>query len=343
VIGGFVGLLVVIIASEYVSYVPYSLKGIDWGEVALSGGTIGLFAGGITLGIIMGKEEGILSGIASSVCGAIGGFIMGAIAGLIIVAIAPILLGIICVVATEIMIGVVTNNIKNLDDIWYLFEDPLMIGGVITGIIISGIAWGLESRFIANAIFIPPFAVAGYGTGKRIGEIIAKKEELEQKINDYKTKIEQWGREGYEVSGLKEIAKMKDLSLIVRKLKEYEGKIQQLKQAEKILNETKDNGMIITGGEELLIKSKQALDNGDYRSAGKLSVELKNLVNDIEKKYREAKDRLKSAKSILEMARKIGCDVSEAEQLLSRAISEFERGNYVEAISDASRSEEVSK
>ena len=205
VTGGFVGLLVVIIASEYVSYVPYSLKGIDWGEVALSGGTIGLFAGGITLGIIMGKEEGILSGIAFSVTiGPIVGFIIGAIASLIIVAIAPILLGIICVVATEIMIGVVTNNIKNLDDIWYLFEDPLMIGGVITGIIISGIAWGLESRFIANAIFIPPFAVAGYGTGKRIGEIIAKKEELEQKINDYKRKIEQWEREGYDVSEWRE-------------------------------------------------------------------------------------------------------------------------------------------
>ena len=216
VTGGFVGLLVVIIASEYVSYVPYSLKGIDWGEVAVSGGTIGLFAGSIIAGIIMGKKEGILSGIAFSVTiGPIVGFIIGAIASLIIVAIAPILLAIICVVTTRIMIDVLTNDIeiKNLDDIrplfdldyiGDLFEDPLTIGGVIAGIIISGIAWGLESRFIANAIFIPPFAVAGYGIGKRKGEIIAKKEELEQKINDYKRKIEQWEREGYDVSEWRE-------------------------------------------------------------------------------------------------------------------------------------------
>jgi len=209
VTGGFVGLLVVIIASEYVSYVPYSLKGIDWGEVAVSGGAIGGLAG-IIIGTIVGilEEEGIfsriVSGIIGAVTGPIVGFIIGAIASLIIVAIAPILLGIICVVATEIMIGVVTNNIKNLDDIWYLFEDPLMIGVVIAGIIISGIAWGLESRFIANALFIPPFAVAGYGIGKRKGEIIAKKEELEQKINDYKRKIEQWEREGYDVSEWRE-------------------------------------------------------------------------------------------------------------------------------------------
>ena len=48
------------------------------------------------------------------------------------------------------------------------------------------------------------FALAGYGIGKRIGEIIAKKEELEQKINDYKRKIEQWEKEGYEVSEWRE-------------------------------------------------------------------------------------------------------------------------------------------
>ena len=48
------------------------------------------------------------------------------------------------------------------------------------------------------------FALAGYGIGKRKGEIIAKKEELEQKINDYKRKIEQWEREGYDVSEWRE-------------------------------------------------------------------------------------------------------------------------------------------
>jgi len=48
------------------------------------------------------------------------------------------------------------------------------------------------------------FALGGYGTGKRIGKRIAKKEELKQKINDYKRKIEQWEREGYDVSEWRE-------------------------------------------------------------------------------------------------------------------------------------------
>ena len=121
----------------------------------------------------------------------------------------------------------------------------------------------------------------------------------------------------------------------------YELAFRSISEAERILKETKNKGVIISS--DLLIKSKQAFDNGDYEESVKSAEELKKLVNNREIKYREAREWIKSAESAIERAREFGCDTSEAEELLNRARTGLDAGNYAQAISDASRSEKVAK
>jgi len=120
-----------------------------------------------------------------------------------------------------VMIGIARCNLGEFGELGVNYA---IIGAVI-GAIISGIGWGLESEFIVNIIFIPIFAFAGYGIGKLIKEKEEKREaikrrreeygrkrmrkeyEQKKKLGEYKSKIEQWKREGYDVSELEEMLK----------------------------------------------------------------------------------------------------------------------------------------
>ncbi len=121
----------------------------------------------------------------------------------------------------------------------------------------------------------------------------------------------------------------------------YNLAFKSISDAERILKETKNKGVIISS--DLLAKSKQAFDDGNYEESVRLSEELKSLVNNREIKYREARDWIKSAESARQKAKEFGCDTSEAEELLNRAITELDAGNYAQAVSDASNSEKVVK
>ena len=120
---------------------------------------------------------------------------------------------------------------------------------------------------------------------------------------------------------------------------EYESAFKSISEAERILNETKNKGVIIST--DLLTKSKQAFDDGDYEESVRLAEELKNLVRDTEVKYGEARDRMKEAEFAIEKAKEFGCDTSEAEELLNKARAGFEEGNYAQSISVARRSEKI--
>ena len=89
----------------------------------------------------------------------------------------------------------------------------LIIVGIIPGInmfISFGIgagfaeACGYELGIMAPPFFvIPLLAFIGYG----IGKIAEKRVKEKKKLGDYKSKIEQWKREGYDVSELEEMLK----------------------------------------------------------------------------------------------------------------------------------------
>ena len=141
---------------------------------------------------------------------------------------------------------------------------------------------------------------------------------------------------------------MEDISQIERKVREYEGKIQKLKKLERELDSLNTEGF---ESEVRSIKSKikdprkiEAVE-GDFSELKRKITKKEQERIKTDKKYREAKEQIKYAESAIEKAEEFGCDTleSEAEELLNKATSEFERGNYEEAISDASRTEKIAK
>ena len=171
--GAVAGLLIAVLVSDHISYVPYPLKDVDWGAAAGVGMSIGCIAGsllGIVLGIWGAKEAGgvlpiITRGIFSLPLGwffgGLIGTLVGLVAALIIVLLLPMLLGVICWGSGGYLLGVAVNHLKNRND-----KDELITGfrlGGIVGAVLSGIGWAYGNRFVANTVFLPVFAWVGYG------------------------------------------------------------------------------------------------------------------------------------------------------------------------------------
>jgi len=97
------------------------------------------------------------------------------------------------------------------------------IGATIVGAILGLIPWfnvlfyitwgvlwrvGLEEGYfgwIALPLFvIPIFLPSGYGIGKTIGRIAERGIEEKEKLEVYKTKLDKWKREGYDISDFRE-------------------------------------------------------------------------------------------------------------------------------------------
>ena len=180
------------------------------------------------------------------------------------------------------------------------------------------------------------------------------KNSLEQKINEYLkqsidlaySKIKEAEKLGIDVSDAKDLHKKailefdnrayeraKELAeeakrIALERKSEYDSAFKSISEAERILNETKNKGVIIST--DLLTKSKQAFDNGYYEESVRLAEELRNLVRDTEVKYGEARDRMKKAEFAIEKAKEFCyCDTSEAEELLNKARAEFEGGGIM--------------
>jgi len=124
---------------------------------------------------------------------------------------------------------------------------------------------------------------------------------------------------------------------------EYNLASRSIYEVERTSSEISSKGVIVLGGEELLLESKQAFDDGYYRKAISLTQKLADITNEVDIKYIEASDWIKSAESVIGKSKEFGCDISEVEELLTRARTGFEEGNYAQAISDASKSEKVAK
>ena len=85
---------------------------------------------------------------------------------------------------------------------------------------------------------------------------------------------------------------------------------------------------------------------GDERAIEPLIEALKDSDEYVRKGAAHAlgKIAINEAQSLLQQAKEFGyCDTSEAEELLNKARTEFEDGNYAQAISDARKSEEIAR
>ena len=170
---------------------------------------------------------------------------------------------------------------------------------------------------------------------------IQRLKELERELNSLNT-------EGFESEANAISSKLKD----PRKVEEVEKAIVALKNKIELKEQIKESKAIvekikrivsIPKSEDLIEKAESALKIGNYDDAVRLAKEAEKIAKETDTKYRKARDRLNSAESAIEKAKEFGCDVSEAEKLLNNARLSLDRGNYEEAVSDASRSEEMAK
>ena len=171
---------------------------------------------------------------------------------------------------------------------------------------------------------------------------IQRLKELERELNSLNT-------EGFESEANAISSKLKD----PRKVEEVEKAIVALKNKIELKEQIKESKYIvekikrivsIPKSEDLIEKAESALKIGNYDDdAVRLAKEAEKIAKETDTKYRKARDRLNSAESAIEKAKEFGCDVSEAEKLLNNARLSLDRGNYEEAVSDASRSEEMAK
>ena len=170
---------------------------------------------------------------------------------------------------------------------------------------------------------------------------ILRLKQLEMELNSLNT-------EGFESEANAIRSKLKD----PRKVEEVEKAIVALKNKIELKEQIKESKYIverikrivsIPKSEDLIEKAESTLKIGNYDGAVRLAKEAEEIAKETDAKYRKARDRLNSAESAIEKAKEFGCDVSEAEKLLNNARLSLDRGNYEEAISDASRSEEIAK
>jgi len=163
---------------------------------------------------------------------------------------------------------------------------------------------------------------------------ILRLKELERELNSLNT-------EGLESEANTIRSKLKD----PRKVEEVEKAIVALKKIKesKAIVEKIKRIVSIPKSEDLIEKAESTLKIGNYDDAVRLAKEAEKIAKETDTKYRKARDRLNSAESAIEKAKEFGCDVSEAEKLLNNARLSLDRGNYEEAVSDASRSEEMAK
>lgn len=119
--------------------------------------------------------------------------------------------------------------------------------------------------FILNVELAFSFIVAIFGTVAiiAIGNRLSGEESIRRKILHFIL-----NKKNYEKA--KELANEAKAAASERK-SGYDLALKSISEVERVLNETKDKGVIISSAEELLIKSKQAFGSGDYEGAIKLS------------------------------------------------------------------------
>jgi len=103
-----------------------------------------------------------------------------------------------------------------------------------------------------------------------------------------------------------------------------------ISEAEKVIEEVKGRGIMVTEAEDLLSKAKEAFDGGNYAQAEELAGEAKSLAIQINETATQASAMIGEAEKAVEEAESEGrtLGLEEAKGLLGQAKEEFGSGNY---------------
>ena len=119
---------------------------------------------------------------------------------------------------------------------------------------------------------------------------------------------------------------------------EYDSAVKSISEAEEIFSKIRAEGVVVS--DELLTKSEQAFDDGDYSASISLAKEQKNLIA-VKKFHKETSAYVSSIESEIAELKSSGVKMQETEGLLKQAKAELNENNFEQAKELANRAKKV--
>lgn len=132
-----------------------------------------------------------------------------------------------------------------------------------------------------------------------------------------------------------------EISYVIGALGTKEHASVAISEAEKVITEHRNKGIVVTGAENKLEEAKQAFNNGKYADAELLANDAKSIANNASHNASLASNALSRAETAINESESQGFDVLNAKQLFSQAGQEYVNGNYDKALSLAQQAETI--
>ncbi|MBE18413.1 MAG: hypothetical protein CMO11_00305 [Thaumarchaeota archaeon] len=132
-----------------------------------------------------------------------------------------------------------------------------------------------------------------------------------------------------------------EISYIISTLYTKEQTIVALSEAEKIIEDHKNKGVVVSSAESKLNEAKNAFDNAKYTYAEILANDVKTITNNTSYIAILASNALSEAKTTINENNKQGFDIFNANQLFGQADQEYINGNYDEALNLAKQAKTI--
>jgi uncharacterized membrane protein len=123
-----------------------------------------------------------------------------------------------------------------------------------------------------------------------------------------------------------------EISYVIGALGTKEHANAAISEAEKRISDLKENGIVVSEAEAKLEEARKAFDGSKYSDAEKLANDAKTLANTASQNAKLVTSAINDAEASIEDATNNGIQVTEAQQLLTRAKQEYAQGNYQEAL-----------
>jgi uncharacterized membrane protein len=132
-----------------------------------------------------------------------------------------------------------------------------------------------------------------------------------------------------------------EISYVIGALGTKEHAAVAISEAEKVVSEQRNKGIVVSGAESKLNEAKHAFDNGKYADAEILANDAKTIANNASHNASLASNALSEAEVAIKGGEDQGIDVSNAKRLFGQAGQEYVNGNYDRALSLAQQAKTV--
>ncbi|MEE9341344.1 MAG: hypothetical protein V3V21_06745, partial [Thermoplasmata archaeon] len=129
-----------------------------------------------------------------------------------------------------------------------------------------------------------------------------------------------------------ELAK-KSLSGVEELLRD--GILDTITSSQSISTESREMGILTEAVDDDLTEARKLLDEGDYEASAKLTAQARDALSDMRGKLDEAAEKVKEARTALQVIQSMNVESPESMRLLERAERGIETGRYEDALESA--------